>query len=175
MRLKQNSDRVEVLPALISDKPIVQQMMELYHYDFSEFDNTDLDGHGRFGYLYLDYYWVEADRHPFLVRVQDQLAGFVLVNQYTYLPGSQYSIAEFFILRRYRKRGIGKQVAFHIFDLFYGCWEIHQAHTNMLAQQFWRHVISAYTHGNYTETVMEDQDWTGIIQCFDNTDHQRFE
>ncbi|MBD1874622.1 GNAT family N-acetyltransferase [Nodosilinea sp. FACHB-131] len=160
---------VEVLPALITEKSIIQRMMELYQYDFSEFENIDLDEHGCFGYLYLDYYWVEADRHPFLVRVDSKLAGFVLVNQYTYLPGSQYSVAEFFILRKYRKYGIGRQVAFHIFDLFCGCWEIHQVHTNSVAQQFWRSVIRAYTENNYAETVMEDTDWTGIVQCFDNT------
>lgn len=160
---------VEVLPALITDKPIIQRMMELYQYDFSEFENIDLDEHGYFGYLYLDYYWVEADRHPFLVRVNSKLAGFVLVNQYTYLPGSQYSVAELFILRKYRKHGIGRQVAFHVFDLFCGRWEIHQVHTNSVAQQFWRSVIRAYTENNYTEIVMEDTDWTGIVQCFDNT------
>jgi predicted acetyltransferase len=160
---------VEVLSALITDKPIIQRMMELYQYDFSEFENIDLNEHGYFGYLYLDYYWVEADRHPFLVRVNAKLAGFVLVNQDTYLPGSQYSVAEFFILRKYRKHGIGRQVAFHIFDSFCGRWEIHQVHTNKVAQQFWRSVIRAYTENNYTETVMEDEAWTGIVQCFDNT------
>ena len=78
-------------------------------------------------------------------------------------------MAEFFILRKYRKRGVGRQVAFHVFDLFYGCWEIHQVHTNIVAQKFWRRVIGAYTENNYIETVMEDKDWMGIIQSFDNT------
>ncbi|HEY9664352.1 MAG TPA: hypothetical protein V6C65_38400, partial [Allocoleopsis sp.] len=66
-------------------------------------------------------------------------------------------------------RGIGRLVAFEIFDSFVGQWEIHQVHSNKVAQQFWRSVIGAYTEGNYTETVMEDTDWTGIVQCFDNT------
>ncbi len=53
------------------------------------------------------------------------LLGFVLVNQHTYLPGSQYSVAEFFIKRKYRKLGIGRQVAVRIFDLLRGRWEIY--------------------------------------------------
>lgn len=170
---KVSSMRIEVLPALIKDKPIIQQMMELYRYDFSEFENTDLNEHGYFGYLYLDYYWVEIDRYPYLVRVDGKLAGFVLANQYTYLLGSEYSVGEFFILRKYRRHGIGRQVAFHVFDLFQGRWEIHQVHTNTVAQQFWRSVIGAYTENNYTETVMEDKDWRGIVQCFDNTNRLR--
>jgi len=163
---------VEVLAASITDKLLIKQMMELYQYDFSEFEGTDINEHGYFGYLYLDYYWVEADRYPFIVRVNEKLAGFVLVNQYTYLPGSQYSLAEFFILRKYRKQGIGKKVAFHVFNLFHGKWEIHQVNTNIMAQQFWRCVIGAYTADNYTETVMEDKDWKGIVQCFDNAGEQ---
>lgn len=143
--------KIEVVPALIPDKPILQQMMELYQYDFSEFEDTDLNEQGYFGYPYLDYYWVERDRYPFLVRVEGKLAGFVLANQFTYLPGSQYSIGEFFILRKYRRRGIGRQVAFQIFDLFRGVWEIHQVQTNIVAQNFWRHTIAVYTRNAYTE------------------------
>ncbi len=35
---------------------------------------------------------------------------------------------------------------------------------NVVAQQFWRTVIEAYTSGNYTETLLEDEDWQGIVQ-----------
>jgi predicted acetyltransferase len=161
---------VEILPAQVTDKSVIQQMMELFRYDLSVYENTDLNEHGYFGYPYLDHYWVEPDRHPFLVRVDGKLAGFVLVNQHTYLPNSKYSIAEFFILRKYRKRGIGRQVAFHVFDLFQGRWETHQSDANIVGQQFWRSVIGAYTQENYTETIIERQDTRGIVQCFDNTD-----
>jgi hypothetical protein len=72
---------IEILPASINDKSLIQKMMELYQYDFSEFTETDLDEHGYFGYSHLDNYWVETNRYPFLVRVDGQLAGFALVNQ----------------------------------------------------------------------------------------------
>ena len=168
-----SSMSIEILPAQITEKSIIHQMMELYRYDLSEIENLDLNEHGYFSYPYLDHYWVEPDRHPFLVRVDSKLAGFVLVNQYTYLPDSQYSIAEFFILRRYRELGIGRQVAVHIFDLFRGRWEIHRSEANIVGQQFWRGVIGSYTEGNYTETVIvKDQGGKSIVQCFDNTGKQ---
>jgi predicted acetyltransferase len=166
---------IEILPASISDKPLIQKMMELYQYDFSEFMNTDLDAHGHFGYSHLDYYWVEPNRYPFIVRVDGQLAGFALVNQSTNFPGSKYCLAEFFILRKYRKQGIGRKVALHLFDLFCGCWEIYQGHVNPIAKQFWKSVIGEYTAENYTEVVMNDDGWAGIIRCFDNTGHLRSE
>lgn len=163
---------VDVLSASIDDKPLIQQMMELYQYDFSEFEDKELNKHGYFGYSYLDYYWVEDDRYPLIVRVGGKLAGFVLVNQFTYIPGSQYSIGEFFILRKYRQQGIGKRVAFQVFDRFCGKWEIHQISTNTVAQKFWRSVIGEYTTGKFTEIVMDDK-WQGTIQCFDNSERMQ--
>jgi predicted acetyltransferase len=159
---------IKVLPASLSDKPLIQRMMEFYQYDFSEFTNTDLDEHGCFGYSYLDHYWVESNRYPFIVKVDNQLAGFALVNQSTNFPGSKYSLAEFFILRKYRNQGVGRQVAFHILNLFDGRWEIYQAHTNLTAKKFWSSVLDAYTKGNYTEVSMEEGGWAGIMRCFES-------
>ena len=160
--------KIEILSASIADKPIMRQMMELYQYDLSEFINTDLNQHGYFDYSYLDQYWVESNRYPFLVRVECQLAGFVMVHQNTFFFHSEYILSEFFIMRKYRRQGIGRQVAFHVFDLYCGSWEIYQAHKNLIAQQFWQKVIKAYTAGKYTETVMQNDGWDGIMRCFNN-------
>lgn len=160
---------IEISTASIVDKPLIQQMMELYQYDLSEFANTDLNEHGYFGYSYLDHYWIEFNRHPFLVRVDNKIAGFALVHQNTYFPDSEYILSEFFILRKYRKQGIGRQVAFYIFDLYRGNWEIYQAHTNLIAKKFWKSIIKAYTADSYTETVMKDDGWAGIMRCFNNS------
>ncbi|MBE9005660.1 GNAT family N-acetyltransferase [Fortiea sp. LEGE XX443] len=159
---------VEVLSASIYDKPLIQRMMELYQYDFSEFEDKELNEHGYFGYPYLDYYWVEDNRYPFIVRGDKKLAGFVLVNQFTYTPDSQYSVAEFFILRKYRHQGIGKRVAFQVFDQFCGKWEIHQITTNTVAQKFWRSVIGEYTKGKFTE-ILIDEARQRTIQYFNNS------
>ncbi|MEM8673915.1 MAG: GNAT family N-acetyltransferase [Cyanobacteria bacterium P01_G01_bin.67] len=160
---------IEITSASVTDKPVIKQMMELYLYDLSEFTKADINQHGYFDYSHLDYYWVESNRYPFLVRVNDKLAGFVLVHQNTYLQDNRYHLAEFFILRKYRQQGIGRQVAFYIFDLLRGGWEIYQAHTNLVAKKLWQNVIGEYTAGTYTETVMENDGWNGIIRCFDNT------
>lgn len=145
-------------------------MMQLYSYDFSEYDNSDLDSHGNYDYPYLDHHWSENGRHPFVVRVDGKLAGFVLVNKEGCLPESEWAIAEFFIMRKYRGKGIGKQVASNIFDQFRGKWEVHEIESNKPAHQFWRRVISDYTHEQYTETQFGANEFSGPIQCFDNTE-----
>lgn len=160
---------IELVPAALDDKPILQRMMELYQYDFSETCGSDLDAHGCFGYPYLDHYWVETGRHPFIVRVDVKLAGFVLVNRQTFVPGNELAIAEFFVMRKYRRLGVGRTVAFQVFDLFRGKWEIQQLEANLPAQAFWRNVVSAYTKGQYRELFLEEQYWRGPVQCFDNT------
>jgi predicted acetyltransferase len=159
---------LEVTPAGIDDKPLLQRMMELYEYDFSEFEGTDLDAHACFGYPYLDHYWVEEGRHPFIIHVDGKLAGFALINRHTLLPGSQWSVAEFFVLRKYRRQGVGKQAAFRVFDQFRGAWEVAQIQDNIPAQKFWRKIIDEYTGGKFAETIMDGEDWKGVIQYFNN-------
>src|SRR5262245_39793457 len=160
---------VEITQASIDEKTLLQRMMQFYSYDFSEFDDSDLDSHGNYDYPYLDHYWVEKGYYPFIVRVDEKLAGFVLVNRRCYLPDREWVIAEFFIMRKYRGKGVGKQVAFHVFDQFYGKWEVHEIERNKPAHQFWRKVISDYTHNQFTETHWEAEEYSGPIQCFDNT------
>ena len=54
-------------------------MMQLYQYDFSEFEGNDLDDHGLFSNKYLDHYWVGENGTPLIVRADGKLAGFVIV------------------------------------------------------------------------------------------------
>ncbi len=160
--------KIDVSQASIDDKPLIQRMMELYQYDFTEFENSDLDSHGCFGYPWLDHYWSEKGRYPFVVRVDGKLAGFVLVNQQTYLPDSEWAVSEFFIMRKYRGHGVGKAVAFSVFDRFRGKWEVHEVECNAPSQHFWRRVISDYTGGKYSEVHLDSESSKGLIQCFEN-------
>jgi len=51
----------------------------LYAHDFSEFYDLEIGANGRFGYSSLPLYWSEPGRHPFLVWVEGQLAGLLLI------------------------------------------------------------------------------------------------
>lgn len=152
--------------ASIEQKSVLRNLLELYIYDFTEFGPYDVDSHGLYGYKYLDYYWNEEGRHPFIFYVEGKIAGFVLVRRYFIedLNEYSYSIAEFFVMKRYRGQGIGKKVAFHIFTLFPGLWEVAQLKTNTPAQVFWRKVINDFTNGDYEE-IQKDH-WNGPIQRF---------
>ena len=160
---------IDIELADIEEKSLLQRMIELYQYDFSEYDGSDLDAHGMFGYPYLDHYWVEENRHPYLVRVDGKLAGFVLVSRHSLLSGEEHSISEFFILRKYRRQGVGRKVAGWVFDQHPGKWEVCELDCNPPAQAFWRKVIAEYTGGNYQELILDDDNWKGPVQMFDNS------
>lgn len=149
--------RVEVSTASPEDSSVLRNLLELYSYDFSEITGSDVDGHGLFGYRYLDHYWTGPGRTPFLIRVDGQLGGFVLVRVREQEDGgSEASIAEFFVMRKYRRYGVGRAVAQRVFDMFPGPWKIAQLIENVSGRAFWRAVIGEYTGGAFTETTTED-------------------
>ena len=142
---------ISVEPILKEQKSVLVQMMELYRYDFSEFSGDDINEYGYFGYPYIDNYWTEKGRTPFFIRVDGKLAGLVLVrscSEYTALS-DPHSIAEFFVMKKYRRKGVGKAAARKVFDTFPGGWEVSHWKSNLPAQSFWKQVIGEYTHGKY--------------------------
>ncbi len=152
------------------ERELIRRMMELYLHDFSEFDGTDLDAHGVFGYGDLDYFWFEATHAAFIIRVEGQLGGFVLVDNEVVIDGNERSITEFFILRKYRRQGVGRAAAQQVFAALPGKWEVRVIAANPPAQNFWRAVIAAYTDGHFHEQVLDNDDWRGPAFWFRN-DH----
>jgi predicted acetyltransferase len=133
---------------------IVRNLFALYAHDMSEFVDLDVEDDGRFVIpVSLASYWEGPDasaRHPFLVRADGKLAGFALVRRIAARPAS-YDMGEFFILRKYRRTGLGRHVAYGLFDRFPGDWEVREIPSNTVAQTFWRRIIADYTRGAFTE------------------------
>jgi predicted acetyltransferase len=157
---------VELQPIAYEDKSVLRNLNELYQYEFSALEDMDVNEHGLFGYRYIDNYWTEPGRHAYFVRVDGKLAGFVLIRA----ESVPFSIAEFSILRKYRRRGIGRLVAHRAFDMFPGQWCVQQEPSNLGAQAFWRKIIGEYTGGQYTEMTEPDGEYLPPGQEFDNSD-----
>lgn len=147
-------------------KSILRNLLELYKYDFSEFDPEDVNENGLFEYRYLDHYWTEDGRHPFVIRVDGKLAGFALIRETGTNEQDEiiYSMSEFFVMKKYRQLGVGKYLATDLFNKFSGIWKIAQIETNKPSQLFWRKVIGNYTKNNYQE--VRENGWEGPIQIF---------
>jgi len=149
----------------IDEKPILSNLMQLCFHDYSEFNDEDVGPYGLFNYKYLDYYWTEPERFAYFVKIDEKLAGFALGMQNRPETGERINIlSEFFILRKYRRKGIGMKVAHQLFAKYPGKWSVVQEADNFPAQAFWRKVIDKYTQGNFTETQGEK----GPVQEFES-------
>lgn len=154
-----------------SEKSVLRQLIELYAYDFSEYDGADVNEHGFYGYRYFDHYWTEDARQPFFIRVDGKLAGFVLISDYCYVlegPGAR-SVTEFFVMRKYRGKGVGKAATRSLFDKFPGKWEVNQMGENKTSKIFWEKVVGNYTGGKYDCREFKTESWDGQSLTFDNS------
>ena len=150
-----------------SDRLPLQHMLELYTHDLCDFWPRDLDRHGLYGYA-LDKYWRQAGCTPFVFTVDSCYAGFALVDDDVCLPDNSLWMAQFFVLRKYRRSGLASHAATHIFNTLRGQWEVGQVPLNLPAQAFWRKLIRHYTNGVFTDQNLDDERWCGPLQCFDN-------
>ena len=142
---------IDIVPVGIDDKEVLRNLLEKYDYEFSQYNNRDVNKLGLYGYDYLDNYWTEKNRWAFFIVVNDHLAGFIMVNDYPEVQDEKtdYTLAEFFIMLKYRRCGIGKYAAYKVFDMFKGRWQLKRHPKNIASIYFWDKVIKDYTKGNY--------------------------
>lgn len=135
---------VAVRLARADERPLIEGLFQFYIHDFSELypgepEGWDLDANGRFGpYRYMESYWREVDRRPFLIQVDGRTAGFALVNAQSHRAAPiDHAMAEFFVIRQFRRSGVGHEAARSIFGANPGRWELAIAASNVAARAFW--------------------------------------
>jgi predicted acetyltransferase len=137
---------IQLVSARSADRAALENLMQLYVHDFSEHwagrTDGELDDDGRFSGYPLDAYWREPAHMAFLIRAEGKLAGFVLINDvsHTGRPVDR-NLAEFFVVRKHRRAGVGTLAAHQIFSRYPGNWEAAVARRNVAALVFWRRAI----------------------------------
>ena len=106
--------------------------------------------------------WFRDDRsHPLVILDGGRAVGFALVARPPAGPAAPgtaaYRMAEFFVRRDDRRRGVGRVAASLIFSRFAGLWEIVEAAANGDAVRFWRRTVMDYTRGRYDERVRDGE------------------
>lgn len=144
--LTASPEKVELIPSLPEQAPILANLLELYAHDFSDFVELELGADGRFGYDSLPLYWQDASRYPFLIKVDGQLAGFVLLRKGSQISGDEdiWDVTEFFIVRGFRRRGVGMKAAHEVWKLFPGKWEVRVIDQNRKAKEFWKRAVGTF-------------------------------
>ena len=106
----------------VDEKEILRNLLALYLHDLSEFTgDLDINERGFFEYEGLNMYYQKETLSPLLYKVDGEYAGFILFNEPPYAPEDvDYNINEFFLLRKYRGKGIAQEVTKELFFILLG-------------------------------------------------------
>jgi ribosomal-protein-alanine N-acetyltransferase len=137
-------------------------MARFYVYDMSEFMGWEMENTGLYECISFEKYFDKENNYPFLIKYEDNLAGFVIVDKVGSNNTIDFNMAQFFTLRKFKNKGIARYVAHQCFDKFKGNWEVMVIPGNEGAYRFWRSTIRKYTDKNFVE-------YTKDIQHFDNS------
>ena len=136
---------IELHAAQRDELETIENLMQFYTYDFSEWLPLKLGEYGLFNILPMPDYWRNPATRPFLIKVEGELAGFVTVDNQVHLPRADYNIGYLFVSRRFRGRGVARFVVSTLLSQFPGQWQIFHIDANPPAQQFWARVIPDLT------------------------------
>jgi predicted acetyltransferase len=142
---------VELVTASQRDRKRIQNLARFYVYDLSEYAGWPCPDDGLYECRDLSAYW-SAPALPFLIMADEEWAGFALVDRNP-TPRIDFWMGEFFVLRKFRRRGIGGSAARLVFNRLRGSWMVGQMMVNKPAIEFWRSVIADYTAGRFAEAV----------------------
>ena len=166
--------QVSVTPAGEAERSLIEGLFQFYIYDFSELepagsDALSFNAEGLFEpYPYLPEYWADGGRWPLLIRVDGQLAGFVLINTVSHRGGpAERNMAEFFVARKYRGGDVAAAALHRVLALHPGRWEVAVAARNARALTFWPRAIAAAPNVSDLERLeRDDEHWKGPIWTF---------
>lgn len=139
---------VAIFKASQEERGLVENLLQFYIYDFTEFTGAAILEDGSYRTLPdLESYWNESsENYIYLIKTDDEIAGFIFVKEIE--ESKKYNfLAHFFILRKFRRRGIGQKAAELVLMKFPGEWKLYQLKNNLPAQKFWDRVIHHVSRG----------------------------
>ena len=139
------------------DLAALRRLYPLYLHDLSAFtEHYTLDEDAAWQPSYLEDWLTRPGSHSLLIRVDGRPAGFALVAEqpFPFMPKDvDFHLAEFFVAKPYRRRGVGRAAGLATLGTFKGSWNLSVVERNLPALAFWRIVTGELTGGDYTEVA----------------------
>ena len=139
----------EIIKVEKKDKDKLYRLLQYALYDGSQYIDNEIDEDCLFKYGWFDNYFTDDDRDAYFIKNGNKYLGMVMVNENLKFNEEGKCIAEFLIMPRFRRHHIGKKVAYDVFEMFKGDWEVQPMENNPTAYSFWKNIINEYTNGNY--------------------------
>lgn len=159
----------DLVPVQEDDYTLIQNLIRFYVYDMAEHTGWACPSDGLFGGCDDQPHYFgrlpedPADRWPagwrgagYKLVVGDEIAGFCLLRFYEKDGATLNDVGEFFVLRKFRRRGLGTAVAHEAFRRYPGTWQVRQMLEYKPAQGFWRQCIAAFAPGGFSEKREHD-------------------
>lgn len=151
--------KISLVDAGIQDHKAIQNMGRFYVYEMSRYcgltsEDWAMPQDGLYECFDLKSYFQEESKKAYLVRVYNELAGFVLVDDECKC-GGDYNMGEFFVLARFQKCGIGIEIFRRVLEKLHGSWEITVIPENKPALSFWDKAIRNIVGDKFSRDVIE--------------------
>lgn len=115
-------------------------------------------------YAHLPRYWMEAGRAAYWISAAGARAGIALANRHVYLPGSAWSVAEFYVAPTWRRAGVGAAAARALLATHAGPWEVPVLAGHAAARKFWARALARCAPGRVTRLEEGSAPgWSGSI------------
>ena len=144
-----------LIKASLADQPAIEHLWLFYVYDLTRScghkpgwqNPTELT----FRSSCVTDYFNDPQSQVFLIKIDEELAGFVMVKQPDFLPGVDWFLSEFYITSKFQGNGLGQAMAIEVFNRFKGEWALGVLPENTAASVFWQKTLITYTNNHYRE------------------------
>lgn len=141
-----------IIIADITDKPLIHALLQEYLRELSQYEDIPKNKSGQYEYPWLDFYWLDKDRYPYILRCNEKVAGFALVRK----DINCYEMAEFYVLSEFRRRGLGTEFASVVIRKHPGRWHIGYNMNNISGHRFWKNIVSKLVNQFVNKQADED-------------------
>ena len=143
-------ENIQIIPAALTDYPVIQNLARFYVYDRTAFMGWECPEDGLFECIDFKHYFENLDEKAFLIRVDGEIAGFVLLDKVQLIEAVDWNMGEFFILAKFQGKNVASIVAEQIFNDNPGRWSVAVIPENIKAVKFWQKAFLAVC-GAYSE------------------------
>jgi predicted acetyltransferase len=140
---------------------VLRNLFEHYLHDMAEWFDIDTKADGSYSYD-TSQIW-EKGYDAYLAKVGDSIAGFALIGSAAEWLGDigAHDVDEFFVIRRFRRSGVGRRMATFLWDERPGEWLVRVLEGNAPAVSFWRTAILSYSLDSFNEeaNIVRGRPW----------------
>lgn len=135
---------LELIATSPDEIELIRNLYQFYAYESSDWEQEDVEVDGRF-YIHDEHlarYWEEPQWSANLILADGFIAGFMLIER-SELPGMDaLELADLFILKKYRRRGIGRALAGEMLKQAEHAWLVRFYREDEAAVAFWAAVFA---------------------------------